>query len=99
MKTQKTAIQPLLLVIGEVSNIKSISIYFDGIRYPILKTLSAIDILLKLMFVFNLEYPLESEKFYVFIQTFFYEIACEEEISTKISTITHELMNWRSQIL
>lgn len=95
LKTQKSNIQPLLLVIGDVLDIKRISVYFDGIRYPILKSLTAIDILIKLMFVFNIEYPVESNIFYMFIQKFFYDIpfSSEKEVSTKISTVISALLN------
>lgn len=74
LKLQNLNIQPLLLVEGEISDVKSMVVYFDGIRYPVVKTLSAVDILFKLFFVFNIEFPKQSETIYLFLQQFFYEI-------------------------
>ena len=57
LKFQSISIQPLLLVLGDLEDIKNISIYFDGIRYSMMTSLTALDILYKMMFVFNLEFP------------------------------------------
>lgn len=92
LKHQTTNIQPLLLVVGDILDIKSISIYFDDIRYPVMKTLTAVDILFKLLFVFNIEFSKQSECFYLFLQNFFYEIPTSKQ-NTKIGTIINELLN------
>ncbi|KAI8122559.1 hypothetical protein CVS40_6689 [Lucilia cuprina] len=90
LQLQNRCIQPKLLIVGQLTNIKSINIYLDNIRYPFCNILKAFDILFKLFFVFNLQYPEESELFYNFIQNCFYDIPLQKK-STKISSIKHEL--------
>ncbi|XP_037809229.1 uncharacterized protein LOC119601998, partial [Lucilia sericata] len=67
-------IQPKLLISGNLEDIKSIFVYFDGNKYPFLTIVKAFDLLFKIFFVFNLQFPEESEIFYNFIQDFFYDM-------------------------
>ncbi|XP_037820789.1 uncharacterized protein LOC119609869 isoform X1 [Lucilia sericata] len=83
LQLQNRCIQPKLLIVGQFPSIKSINIYLDNIRYPFCNILKAFDILFKLFFVFNLQYPEESELFYNFIQNCFYDIPLQKK-STKI---------------
>lgn len=69
-----------MLIVGDCSNIKSITVFFDDHKYPFLSILSAVDVLFKLFFVFNLEYPAESEIFYSFLQEFIYEIPLKKNV-------------------
>ncbi|XP_037824735.1 uncharacterized protein LOC119612917 [Lucilia sericata] len=62
---------PKLLISGNLEDIKSIFVYFDGNKYPFLTIVKAFDLLFKIFFVFNLQFPEESEIFYNFIQDFF----------------------------
>lgn len=92
LKLQGRNIQPKLLVVGELTNIKSISIFFDNIKYPSLTVLNAIDVLFKIFFVFNLEYPEESEIFYNFLQNVFYDIPAKKQFS-KVAALKTEILN------
>lgn len=92
LKLQSSNIQPLLLVVGSIDNIKSISVYFDGIKYPMVNSLTAVDILYKIMFTFNLEFPKQSQIFYLFIQTFFYEMSTQKK-NVKVSTFISQILN------
>lgn len=92
LKLQKNCIQPRLLIIGSILDIKQIFVYFDDIKYPMCKILTAVDVLFKLFFVFNLEFPKESELFYTFLQVFFYELKTDKKF-TKIFTIKNEILN------
>lgn len=69
-----TVIQPCLLVIGDINNPKQIMVYFDGIKYVINTIIKAIDICFKIFHVFNIEYPIESSNFWLFIQKYYYKI-------------------------
>ena len=71
-------------MLGDLEDIKNISIYFDGIRYPMMTSLTAVDMIYKIMFVFNLEFPKQSEIFYTFIQIFFFEMATAKKKKLKI---------------
>ena len=92
LKVQNKSIQPKLLIIGDIGNIKSISIYFDDIKYPFLTILSAIDTLFKMFFVFNLHYPEESEVFYSFLHDFLYEIPLKKKYAN-ISAIKSDILS------
>lgn len=70
-RMHNTNIQPLLLVIGDLNCIKKLYIYFDGLRYPVLRVLTAVDLLYKTFFVFNLEFPNESIIFLIFYKISF----------------------------
>lgn len=92
LKLQSSNIQPLLLIVGDFDNIRAISVYFDGIKYPMVNLLTAIDILYKIMFTFNLEFPKQSHIFYLFIQKFFYEMSTEKK-NVKVSTFISQILN------
>lgn len=92
LKLQRKCIQPKLLIVGDLSNIKKISVYFDDLVYQFLSILDAIDLLFKIFYVFNLQYPEESEIFYNFIQNIFYEIPTNKEFM-KVSTVKNEILN------
>lgn len=91
-KIQSKCVQPTLLIVGDEFNVKSIYIYFNGNRYPMKKVLIAIDILYKIFFVFNLKFPDESELFYTFLQTMYYEMKADKSFA-KVSVIRDEILN------
>lgn len=91
-RMHNTNIQPLLLVIGDLNCIKKLYIYFDGLRYPVLRVLTAVDLLYKTFFVFNLEFPNESIIFFNFLQNFFYEMKSNVKFP-KVSMIKDEILN------
>ncbi|XP_075148179.1 uncharacterized protein LOC142222103 [Haematobia irritans] len=92
LKSKKTKLQPLLIVYGDVHKIDKIYIYLDGIRYPSLKVLTALNLLYKIYFVFNIEFPKESEIYFNFIQSFFFDMKLEKNIP-KVISIKDEILN------
>lgn len=92
LKLQKNNIQPRLLILGELSSIKEIFVYFDNIRFPMVHILTAVDILFKIFFVFNLEFPNESKLFYTFLQTFFYEMDNNNK-NSKVLTFINDIVH------
>lgn len=88
---QGRSIQPRLLVIGHIFDIKQIYVYFDGHKYVCLKMLDAFDHLFKLFFVFGLEFPPESEIFYNFVQSILYDLPTSKKF-TKVSALKHEIL-------
>ena len=92
LRLLNTNIQPRLLIVGSILKIEKIFIYFDGIQYPMVKMLTATDLLFKLFFVFNLEFPSESALFYSFLQIFFYEIPSDKKF-TKIHTLKNDILS------
>ncbi|KAI8130050.1 hypothetical protein CVS40_0842 [Lucilia cuprina] len=81
LKLQGRKIQPKLLVIGDT--------------YPFVSTLKAFDVLFKIFFVFNLEYPSESEIFYHFIQSLFYDLPTSKKF-IKSNIIKHEILKMKN---
>lgn len=66
--------------------------FFDNIKYPMVNVLTAVDTLFKLFFVFSLEFPSESDIFYNFIQTFFYELRSDKKYS-RVCTVINDILN------
>ncbi|XP_046805208.1 uncharacterized protein LOC124419499 [Lucilia cuprina] len=95
LKLQGRKIQPKLLVIGDTLKVKQIFVYFDNLRYPFVSTLKAFDVLFKIFFVFNLEYPSESEIFYHFIQSLFYDLPTSKKF-IKSNIIKHEILKMKN---
>jgi len=92
--SNKGPIQPCVLVIGSLMDLKQIIIYFDIIKYKIFSTIKAYDMCFKIFHVFNVEYPIKSNDVWLFIQTFFYNIKIKydesnvliKQISVKLNT-------------
>lgn len=89
LKMKGIPIQPRLLIVGQLTDIREIYVYFDGIKYAFLNILHAADTCFKLFFIFNLKYPDEAIQFYKFIQFYFYNI--EGNQNTKIASIINDL--------
>lgn len=92
LQLQSRNIQPRLLIVGELTNIISVSVYFDNTTYPFLTVIDAFDVLFKIFFVLNLQFPEESDLFYNFVQSFFFEIPTSKKC-TKISILNQQLLN------
>lgn len=68
-------IQPKLIVVGaDSSTLQEFYVFFNNIKYKFPTFRKALDVVIKLMFVFNLEYPIVSKLVWLFIQEYFYEI-------------------------
>ena len=65
---------------------------FDDKKYPMCRVLTTVDILFKIFFVFNLEFPKESEVVFNFLQVFFYEMKTDKKF-TKIYANKNEILN------
>lgn len=69
---QNLPIQPFILIKGSITNPEEIMVYFDGIRYQLYSILRALEVCLKIFFVFNLNYPAESVLVWSFIKQYFF---------------------------
>lgn len=75
LKSKKTAIQPFVFAIGDdITSIKEIYTYFDGIKYKFFNIIRAVDICFKIFYMFNLNFPEESVMVWSFIETYFYKM-------------------------
>lgn len=68
-------LQPQLIVIGtNIGNLTDFYIYFNNFKFKFPTFREALDVQIKLMFIFNVEYPIVSRLVWCFIQEYFYEI-------------------------
>lgn len=58
----------------DIFNPTDISVYFDGVRYTFFHILRAVDICFKIIYLFDLDFPRESEMFWTFREYNFFEI-------------------------
>lgn len=72
LKDKKTSLQPSGDNIADVKD-KDIILYFDGVKYLFKSVIRAFEILFKIIYVFNLEFPPESSLFYSFCESYFYK--------------------------
>ncbi|XP_055918822.1 uncharacterized protein LOC129950904 [Eupeodes corollae] len=91
--SEKLKLQPKIFVIGEsLESLKEFYVYLEGIRYKVSTLLDAIDLVVKISFVFNLDYTQKSKYVWFFLQEYIYEIVPDEKIS-KIKNIISKLEN------
>lgn len=96
LKKKKESIQPFLLCVGEdVTTIKEVYVYFDDVKFSFTSFLRAVDICLKIFFVFNVQFPIEAVIFWSFIQTNFYEINATKSYS-KVHVLLEQLRSEES---
>jgi len=57
-----------LLIVGKINDPKQIMVFLEGFKYIINTIVKAIEI------CFNIECPLESSNFWLFIQTYYFKI-------------------------
>lgn len=79
---KKKNIQPFIYCIGkDILSVEEIFIYFDDIRYKLFRFLRAVDICFKLFYLFNLDFPVEGNMFYNFIETYFFKFKSKQQFS------------------
>jgi hypothetical protein len=85
--------QPIIVSLEEnVWEAKSFIIKFDDIYYELASFLQAFDVLFKIFIVFDLQYPLESQNFYCFVQKYFYELSFKKDPKlARVSQVIAEL--------
>lgn len=92
LKKQCKPIQPFILVVGTIFNIKEILIYFDSVKYNVHSIIRAIEVCYKIFQLFNLQYPPESLVVWLFIQKYFFNYSSIYDIPhPKLSQILTEL--------
>lgn len=87
LKKQKNNIQPCILIVGSLLNSVQILVYFDDIEYKVFSAFKAADICLKIFHVFNLEYPLQCNNVWLFLQIYYYAILTKYDSSSLIRQI------------
>lgn len=92
LKKQGKPIQPFIIVVGTIFNIKEILVYFDTVKYKVHSILRAIEVCYKIFHLFNLKYPPESLIVWLFIQKYFFNYSSTYDIPhPKLTQILNEL--------
>lgn len=87
-------IQPFILVIGSIFYQREILVYFDSILYKLHSILRAVEVCYKLFHLFNLQYPIESDIVWLFIQKYLFCFSSKyDKPYHKLSQILSELNN------
>lgn len=76
---QKLNIQPRIILIGpSYAEISECLVYFDGVKYKCSSVRKCIDIVIKLSYVFNLNYSPISKEVWFFFQEYFFDIKSKQ---------------------
>lgn len=93
---KQQAIHPFILAVGEdVLPLKEIFVYFDGIRFSFNHFLRAVDICIKIFYIFNFDFPKKALMFWNFIETFFYKLKSQNSYS-KVHILSEYLLKSNS---
>lgn len=85
-------IQPFILIVGSIFHQKEILVYFDSILYKLHSVLRAVEVSYKIFHLFNLQYPIESDIVWLFIQKYFFCFSSKyDKPYHKLSQILSEL--------
>lgn len=86
-------LQPFVYITGkDIYNIEQIGIYFNSYRYKCNNVIRAFDIIFKIMYLFNLEFPKQSEMFYNFMESCIYKMKNTKPNYPKVSIISEILL-------
>lgn len=85
--------QPLIVVFeNDVLDAKEYIIKFDNILYSFKSIKTCIDVIFKLFFIFNIQYPEEAKNTYIFLQRFIYEIKLtNDDVPGKVTSFMSKL--------
>ncbi|XP_034253636.1 uncharacterized protein LOC117652663 [Thrips palmi] len=83
--------QPLLVIVGELKDIRNFVVVIDNNRYSVTGFLQSVDTLFKSFFALSTDYPVEAKQIWMLIQKSIYKISssCEEKIPT-VETVLNE---------
>lgn len=70
----KITLQPYIVILGSLSEVKETYVQVDDILYKTNSTLEAIDVCFKTFHVFQVSYPLMSEHLWMLIQKGIYNV-------------------------
>ncbi|XP_055911273.1 uncharacterized protein LOC129945512 [Eupeodes corollae] len=88
--TKGLTLQPIIIVIGkEKKELEYFYSYYDDVLYKFSTLLKCLDSTFKLFHVLNFNYPKEGKQLYLFLESFFYNFACQP--NANINSLTCSL--------
>lgn len=96
----KGNLQPLMIGVGPtLFELKEFYIYFYPVLYKFDTFAKCIDCCFKVYIALNLQYPVESELVWTFIQHYFYDIKTRfDKKCAHLNTITNEIKNYLNSL-
>lgn len=90
---EKRKIQPFIVAVGPtVFTIETYFIFYFGTYYKYESFLKALDTCFKLFFTLQIEYPIECELIWTFIQKYFFKINLKTDVTnSKLLTVLADL--------
>ncbi|KAF5290676.1 hypothetical protein FQR65_LT01966 [Abscondita terminalis] len=75
LKSKNKSIQPVILCVSDdIINATELNVYFDEVSYKLFHIIRAVDLCFKIIYLFNLDFPPESEMFWTFIEYHYFKI-------------------------
>lgn len=91
LKKTKISLQPSIYCVGDsILEMNDIFINFDDIRFKFTNIVRSLDICFKIIYLFDLQFPTESEMFYNFLESYFYKFKCSN-VHSKVALLTEYL--------
>nr|CAI5856650.1 unnamed protein product [Callosobruchus analis] len=85
LRATNVSIQPALYCLGrDIFSIEDVCVIFDNIRYKFSSILEALDICFKIMYLFDLGFPTESQILYSFIEINFFKFRPTNNANSKV---------------
>lgn len=97
LNTIQESIQPFILALKsrDGERFEEFLVYIDGFKLKCTRLLRAVDVCLKMFYLFDIKYPLACEQFWEFLAAFFYfkeHSKKKKKSSTKLSLMLDKLM-------
>ncbi|GAB0098691.1 hypothetical protein DMENIID0001_144610 [Sergentomyia squamirostris] len=86
----KLRIQPQIVAVGSPDSIGKIYVYYNTLQYKLPTIKKAIDMVVKICFIHNMEYSAITKNVWHFIQLYFYGIPSS---NTVVSSVVTNLIN------
>lgn len=90
--TEKKKMQPKIIVIGqELQDLKEFYVFCDGVKYKLCTFTKCLDVIIKLFYVYQMEYSHVSKLVWIFLEQFFFYFKSEKY--SEVSNLIHKLKN------
>lgn len=85
-------LQPLIIGIGnDLLSITEFIVFYDNVKYTFNNFIAALDCCFKIFHALDLHYPKDSNCFWLFIETFLFEMKCDENLTPSILCLIQDL--------
>lgn len=94
LSNRTETLQPLIIGIGnDLLSITEFIVFYDNIKYIFNNFIAALDCCFKIFHVLDLHYPKDCNSFWLFIQTYFFEMNSDENLTPSILCLIQDMSN------